>query len=232
MKLHSLYFELTQAWVRPALFAAVVGALVVCAYAGGKESAQGGAVSLESVRSSAASGSAAGRGPSANIGQEIRLVGTGIPANASVEFTAFANSTFSVGPVNVDARNVTVKVPAESVTGMIRIITPEGGASKTQRLQVVPVIDSLTPAAAAAGGRLLIDGTGFGPDAKVYFKGVTQPVVPTIVSPVRIDIVIPNAAKSGPIVVTTAGGKSRPAKLAIGSASQPVPPAAAKPTSN
>ena len=100
----------------------------------------------------------------------------------------------------------------------MRLSDPEAGVSNTLSLQIVPTIETLTPATIAPGGQLFIDGNGFARDARVTFKGVAQPVVPTVVSPTRIDIVVPAGAKTGKVVVVTGGGQSKAMKLTIAAA--------------
>lgn len=210
--------------------AAIVGALALCAHAGGQArggqgaprggapkiaAAPRGGVTLKGIQSKAKAGTAARRGPSANVGQEIRLDGTGFDDNVSVEFTAFANSTFLIRPLEAKERRVEAKVPDEVITGAVRLVDPETGASNTLTLQIVPTITRLTPETVAPGGRLLVDGAGFTNDTRVIFNGVETAVAPTIVSPVRIDIVVPPAARSGRITVVTPGGRSKPAQLKV-----------------
>jgi IPT/TIG domain len=214
-----------------------IAALAVCAYAGGRSrgaaavpgQARGGGITLNSLKARAQSGKPAGRGPSANVGQSIVLVGSGFDSNVSVQFTAFANSTFSVLPLKVKGKRVTVAVPAEVVTGGVSLIDPDTGTSGALTLQIVPKIDTLTPTSVAAGGRLLIDGTGFSPDAKVVFRGVRDPVTPAVVSPVRIDVVVPAGAQTGKLSVVTNGGTSKPVKLTIPGSVAEAPPRAKAP---
>lgn len=215
-----------------------VSALVLCAYAGGRSGAsaprrtQGAgqrlATTLANIRAKAKTGRAAKAGPSANVGQTIALVGSGFDGNVSVQFTAFANSTFSIAPLSVSNKKVTVAVPSEVVTGNVRLVDPETGSSDPRVLQVVPTISTLTPDAAAPGARLLIDGAGFTVSSKVMFKGVATPVVPTVASPTRLDLIVPAGARSGKLVVMTEGGTSKPAKFTVvGStaSAEPVRPA-------
>lgn len=191
---------------------AAIAALALCAYAGGRP-AQG--VSLTRIKASASSGKATGGGPSANIGQRIRLSGTGFDDNVSVQFTAFANSTFLIRPLEVNGKRLDVAVPAEVITGSVVLVDPETGRSNEQTLKIVPTITTLSAETVAPGERLLIDGAGFTRDATVVFKGVADPVAPTIVSPSRIDIVVPAAAKTGKITVVTPGGRSKAVKLTV-----------------
>jgi hypothetical protein len=221
-------------FVRAAAAACLLAGLAVCAYAGGQTRraprpaaapAKRGGTTLASIRAKATTGRAAKPGPSANVGQQIALLGSGFDNNVSVQFTAFANSTFSVAPLKVKGKRVTIPVPNEVVTGDVRLIDPESGTSDPRVLQIVPKIDTLTPEAAAPGSRLLVDGSGFTHDAMVTFKGVAQPVAPTVVSPTRIDIQIPATAQPGRIQIVTGGGTSRPAKLTVVGAKAPEPKA-------
>ena len=206
--------------MRAAGVVVVVAAFALCAYAGGRARASQaaparGGVTLTAIKAKAKTGRAAKAGPSANVNQPVRLQGTGFDGNVSVQFTAFANSTFLVRPTEVKARRVTVPVPGQVVTGPVLLSDPETGQSNSLVLQIVPAITSLSVTSIAPGGRLLIDGTGFTPDAKVTFRGVTQPVTPTIVSPTRIDILVPASAQTGKISVVTNGGTSKATKLTV-----------------
>jgi hypothetical protein len=230
----------SRALLEAAATVAIVAAFAFCAYAGGQArrtpaaatptakptaapaqavAAQKGGINLKQIKSSADSGKAAKKGPSANVGQEIRILGTGFDDNVAVEFTAFANSTFNIHPLDVKEKKLDVKVPNEVITGGVKLIDPDTGTSNTATLQIVPVIQKLSQETIAPGGQLLIDGTGFTRDSRVEFAGIKEPVVPTIVSPTRIDIVVPAGAKSGRIVVVTPGGRSKPAKLKVGAGS-------------
>jgi hypothetical protein len=219
--------------LRIAMGALAVAALSLCAYAGGQTrraahppvatATKPGGTTLTSIRARAASGKPAKKGPSANIGQQIMLAGSGFDDNVSVQFTAFANSTFSILPLKVKAKKVTVAVPAQVVTGPVRLIDPESGTSAPLTLQIVPKIDTLTPDTLAPGARLLVDGTGFTPNTKVTFKGVNAPVSPTVVSPTRIDIVVPATAQTGKIAIVSEGGTSKPVKLTVVGAATPAP---------
>jgi hypothetical protein len=197
-----------------------VAAFALCAYAGGQPRPSGaprqaGGVTINAIKAKAKTGRAAKSGPSANVNQPVRITGTGFDDNVSVQFTAFANSTFLVRPTEIKNRRVTVPIPGQVVSGPVLLSDPESGQSNPLRLQIVPVVTTLTPATVAPGARLLIDGTGFTPETKVVFRGVEQPVTPTIVSPTRIDILVPAAARTGKITVVTDGGTSKATKLTV-----------------
>lgn len=216
-------------------------ALGLCAYAGGQARRGGAApaaerdgVALTAIKSRARSGRAAKAGPSANVGQTIRLTGTGFDENVSVEFMAFANSSFLVGAAEVKRKRASVAVPEDVVTGPVKLSDPETGVSNPLTLQIVPEAKTFTPEMPAAGQRLLIDGTGFTPEATVVFKGVDAPVTPTVVSPTRIDLIVPATAQTGKVTVVTNGGTSKPVKLKIapaaGASAEPATAAPAKTT--
>ena len=200
---------------------AAIAALALCAHAGGRsksgkaEPRQEPGIAITKIKASASSGKASSRGPSANIGQRIRLNGTGFDDNVSIQFTAFANSTFLIRPLEVNGKKLDVAVPAEVITGSVVLVDPDTGRSNEQTLQIVPTITTLSSERVAPGERLLIDGAGFTRDTTVTFQGVERPVAPTIVSPSRIDIIVPPSAKSGKITVVTPGGRSKAVKLTV-----------------
>lgn len=204
---------------RPVTAAIVVVLLAGCALAASGRSAarpQGG-VALKKIKASARSGKPAAKGPSANSGQEIELVGSGFGDPLTVEFFGFAGSAFTVNPTLVTSKRVLVTVPAEAMTGPVRIRESAAGPSEPRQLQVVPVVTTVPPGPTAPGSRILIDGTGFAYDSRIYFPGVSAPVAPTIASPTRLDVVVPAGARTGKLTVATVGGRSKPVKIVVAS---------------
>jgi len=218
-------------WLQGTLVVALAIAFGMCAYAGGRSrssassqarqarAADATQVKLKRIQSKAKSGRPAVKGASANSAQEIQIVGTGFGEEVSVEFMGFAGSAFTVRAAHVKMGKITIPVPPETVTGDLRLRDPAAGSSNAAKLQIVPTISTFTPAEIAPGGRLLIDGSGYSHDTQVYFQGVRDPVSPTIVSPSRIDIVVPQGARTGKVSVRTSGGRSMPKKLVVTSAS-------------
>jgi hypothetical protein len=207
---------------------AVVIALGACAYAGAQQPRRAGAaadkprVTLKPIATTAKSGRRANAGPSANSGQQMQLAGSGFTEAVSVEFLGFAGSPFLISPVKTDeGRGLSIVVPEAAVTGPVRLVDPTAGSSNEIRLQIVPTITTLSPASVAPGARLLIDGSGFTHNATVRFPGVKKPVPPKIVSPTRIDIVVPPGARTGAVTVLTTGGSSNTKPLAVASNREP-----------
>ena len=92
----------------------------------------------------------------------------------------------------------------------MRLIDPESGTSKPIALQVVPTVATFTPESVKPGDRLLIDGTGFGPDARVAFPGLENPVSPadltaTVYHALGIDPATPIADLLGRVQTVTDG---------------------------
>jgi sugar lactone lactonase YvrE len=81
-----------------------------------------------------------------------------------------------------------------------------------------PKIKSITPAAAIAGGRVVIEGTGFDPDEvsslKITFNGLEAR--PLLVSKTRIVTVVPDQADRGPVTVLLGSKKSNAFDIILG----------------
>jgi hypothetical protein len=76
-----------------------------------------------------------------------------------------------------------------------------GGADQVP----APTISSFTPTAADRGAAIDITGTGFTGASSVTFGGAVATTY-TVVSDTKVTAVVPAAARSGPIAITTAGG--------------------------
>lgn len=81
-----------------------------------------------------------------------------------------------------------------------------------------PKIKNALPGIGIAGGKILIEGTGFDPeesfDTQVMFGGVAGRVL--LMSPSRILTAIPNEAKPGPITIEIKGKSSNPYPFVLG----------------
>ncbi|WP_404710694.1 Ig-like domain-containing protein [Sphingomonas sp. MMS24-J13] len=174
-----------------------------------------GATSLTGITATAASGTPAKSGvASANTGQTITLTGTGLTANDQVVFEysdgSLNQTTLQVASVTSDGKSLTVVVPANAVTGTVRLAREQAGLF----LQVVPTLSDVATNGLSTyvGNTLTLTGTGFEYGAQsahiggatlspqngyYYYYGTTQMVV-----------TVPNGAATGPISVTTAGGTS------------------------
>ncbi|MEJ0018377.1 MAG: Ig-like domain-containing protein [Acetobacteraceae bacterium] len=182
---------------------------------------------LRAISGTATSGTPAVTGvASANVGQSVTLQGTGIPADASVAFSAInsAGDRYVVvaTPTSIagDGKSLTVVVPSDATTGVVRLTADKAGVL----LQIVP---TLTDAALGAGstfddGILSLTGSGFAEGAtKVNFGGksltdtsrsdgidIFYATTPTFSENRQITLDTPPGVPVGPISVTTAGGTS------------------------
>jgi hypothetical protein len=184
-----------------------------------RQSAERAALTLKRLSAKAASGKAASKGPSANSGQVIELVGNGFDPSVTVEFFGFAGSAFVVNPTNVTAKRITVSVPEAAVTGPVRVLNGSGGATSSLNLQVVPVVTAL-PDSTREGAQLLIDGKGFSYHTQVFLPGVAGPITPAIASPIKLDLIVPSGIRSGKLTVVTSGGRSKAVRLNVVTAKQ------------
>ena len=69
-----------------------------------------------------------------------------------------------------------------------------------------PVIEKLKPASGPVGTNVKIKGSNFGTSGTVTFNGTAAS--PTSWESDKIQVKVPEGATTGPVVVTTAGGKS------------------------
>ena len=73
----------------------------------------------------------------------------------------------------------------------------------------VPTIKAFTPAKGITGSAVTIEGVGFGRVAEVQFDGLAASY--TVVSPTRLEAIVPNGARAGKLSVTAATGSAKSA---------------------
>jgi hypothetical protein len=167
------------------------------------------------------SGTAAQSGvPSANTGQTITLIGTGFVTGDQVVFETVDNSgrlssSTVVTPTTIaaDGLSLTVVVPANAATGMVRLAREQAG----HFIQIVPTLTSVENFGTATyhGGFLRFTGTGiYDQGVAVQFGGTTLPdsgpfTGPDAFSNVIVDVsAVPNGVPVGPFRIQTLGGTS------------------------
>ena len=166
-------------------------------------------------------------------GRMVTVTGSGFVSNSSVTWngtyraTAYAGATqlqFSLLPADVAAAGsaqISVLNPA-----------PGGGAASPSKITIiypVPVISSLNPTAAVAGGQSLIltvNGSGFAPSSIVQYNGAPRATTYVSSSALTIvvsatDIATPTIAQITVVTGAPGGGISAPAVLIINN--YPVP---------
>jgi hypothetical protein len=177
--------------------------------------------SITGITAVAASGTPAQAAlPSANTGQTITLTGSGFTVSDQVVFETVDSSgrmtlTAGITPSTVaaDGTSLTVVVPANTSTGMVRLARELVG----RYLQIVPTISSADDTSSIYhGGNLHLIGTG------IYEQGLAisygaQILVdkspftgPDAVANTIVDSTVPEGVPTGPYRITTLGGTSAP----------------------
>src|SRR5712671_2377755 len=179
---------------------------------------------VASIQSVALSGTAANAGvPSANPGQTIRILGSGITLSTEIicqtidVLGGLSNVVLQPDLVSVNGTLAEIRVPDNAVTGTIQVV----GAAGVFPLQIVPTLELIEP---FAGGQVRLLGSGFseGASLSVNFNGV---VVTDTGANIDVsnsnrflanDTILMNIPGGGtsPVTVTTAGGTSAAVSIA------------------
>jgi uncharacterized repeat protein (TIGR03803 family) len=133
-------------------------------------------------------------------GATIQFLGQGFTGTSAVSFNG-APASFTV----VSDTFLTAKVPTGATSGKVSVTTPSGILTSSQIFKVIPLISSFTPTSGPVGARVTIIGSGFTGATKVTFGGAAATTY-TVDSGTQITAIVPTAAKTGNIVVTTPGG--------------------------
>ena len=140
------------------------------------------------------------------------LVGT----NVTIEGSNFGSQTGTVtfngttaSTTSWDSDEIQTKVPSGATTGLV-VVTAGGKASAGVTFTVTtpaPVISRLDPNSGLVDANVTIEGSNFGSQTgSVTFNGTTAST--TSWNSDEIQTKVPDGATTGPVVVTTAGGKS------------------------
>jgi len=132
------------------------------------------------------------------VGDVVTLTGSGLDLVTGVSFNGTA-TTFSV----VDPQHLTATVPNGASTGPITLSVP-GDQLDGPGFVVGPRIDSFSPATAAVGAAVTINGSAFVGATGVSFGGVGAGF--TVNGYNRITATVPAGVLPGPIRVTAPGG--------------------------
>jgi F5/8 type C domain/IPT/TIG domain len=136
---------------------------------------------------------------SGRTGSSVTINGVGFAGANGVWFGGVKATTFTA-----TASSITATVPNGAVTGKIAVRTLGGTVFSPGTYTVTLSIRSFTPTSGPAGTTVTINGLGFTPSAVVKFNGTTASK--TYVSPTQLKAVVPAAATTGKITVTTAAG--------------------------
>lgn len=132
------------------------------------------------------------------VGDVVTLTGSGLDLVTGVAFNG-TSAAFTV----VDAEQLTATVPSGAGTGPITLTVP-GDRLDGPLFVVGPRIDSFSPATAAVGATITINGSAFLGATAVRLGGVDGSF--TVNSYNRITATVPAGVVPGPITVTTPGG--------------------------
>jgi len=136
----------------------------------------------------------------ATVGTSVGILGQGFSSASAVLFNGVAASHKIVSDTYL-----TAIVPANGKNGTVSVKTASGVLNSNTPFDVVPVEASFTPLQGTVGTLVTIKGGGFLGTRQVTFGGVKASAF-KVVSGSVITATVPTGAKTGRIVVTTAGG--------------------------
>ena len=187
---------------------------------------------------------------SANVGQTITLLGTGLQTGETVQFSAIdisGNRSWSqvtAASVAADGKSLTVVVPVDATTGTVRLTRNLAGVL----LQVVPRLTHIDAGISQGfnNAALSLTGSGFAEGVTTINFGTTTLTdtgrndgldvtyaYPAYQTNSVINLTTPSTVPTGPITVTTVGGTSEvggPAFAGVVSTASGGTPASAAPS--
>ena len=137
---------------------------------------------------------------SAPAGASVTIAGSGFTDVTAVKFNGVVD-----GSASVDSdHQITAHVPAAATSGRITVTTLGGTATSPTNFTAVPTITGFFPLVAAPGSPVVVNGTGFGSVSSVKVHGVSAGF--SVPSRTQLRLIVPAAAVTGFITVTTPGG--------------------------
>jgi hypothetical protein len=133
------------------------------------------------------------------VGTAVTIAGTTFGASGTVTFNGAAATNIS----SWTATSISVTVPSGATTGPV-VVTAAGLTSNGVNFTVTPYIASLSPTSGAAGTSVTIAGTTFGASGTVTFNGAAATQIGSWTA-TSIGVTVPQAATTGPVVVTAGG---------------------------
>ncbi len=150
------------------------------------------------------------RGP---VGTSVTVSGTNFTGVTSVRFGSTPATTFSAA----SATSLTATVPAGATTGKLYVVNSGGMAQSPASFTVIspPTLTALLPDNGTRGSVVVLQGTNLTGATSVTFGGAAATSF-TVNSARQLTAVVPNAAVSGAVTVTTvAGTASSPGAFTI-----------------
>src|SRR5215813_13980223 len=141
----------------------------------------------------------------------VTIYGTGFSATTSQNTVSFNGVTANV--VSASTNQLVAQVPTGATTGPISVTSPSGSATSTSSFTVnaggPPTITGITPAIAAHGTAVTVNGTNFDPVAvndRLAFNG--SPAIPTTAATSSLSVNVPLVATSGHLALATPTGNT------------------------
>ena len=137
---------------------------------------------------------------SAQAGDTVTLTGTNLLGATTL---LLGKLPVSIASVDSATQIRTGPLPDGALTGSLVVTTP-GGKSKTYKLGVRPTISSCSAYSGAAGLVMTMTGQTFTGTKSVTINGAKARF--KVISPTQLSLTVPDAATTGQIAVTNAGG--------------------------
>jgi len=137
----------------------------------------------------------------AKVGKIVEILGQGFTGTTGISF----NGTAAVFKVKSDTY-LNATVPAGATTGPVTVTSPGGLLTSNVPFRVRPQILSFSPTSGPVGTPVTITGVSLTQTTKVHFNGVSASF--TVNSDTQVTATVPRGAKTGPIAITAAGGKT------------------------
>ena len=153
-------------------------------------------------------------------GTTVTVSGSNLSGATSVAFNG-ASASYTVN----SSSQLTTTVPVNATSGPISVTNGAGTGTSSSSFTITsgappaPTITSFNPTSGATGTVVKIAGTNFTGATSVLFNGTTATY--TVDSATQVTATVPAGATTGPITLTTAGGKADSASFTVTS-----PPAA------
>jgi uncharacterized repeat protein (TIGR03803 family) len=134
------------------------------------------------------------------VGAPVEILGQGFTGTKKVSFGG-ASAAFTV----VSDTYLTATVPGGAKTGNVTVTTPSTTLKSSTKFRVTPQMTNFNPTSGPVGTSVVITGVSLIQTSNVTFGGVKATTV-TKNSNTQVTAIVPTGAKTGNIVITTAGG--------------------------
>jgi hypothetical protein len=138
-------------------------------------------------------------------GGTVTVVGRNLSTATKIAINGLALTSVKF----VSSTQMTGVLPANSVSGLLRVTNPYGSAVSATEILVdvrAPVVSKLTPARGGPGTAVVVTGKNFQPGMSAWLHG--NPVSISYLSATSAVVAIPSGQTSGTLIVENAGGQS------------------------